>query len=69
MAELPPQGEYLAKAHYQRPVANSVNLIRCDGAESVRRCTIKRWDYLTAVQASMQVAGDAVSFDPTTARP
>lgn len=26
-------------------IANSVNLIRCDGAHSPRRCTVERWDF------------------------
>jgi len=29
-------------------IANSVNLIRCDGAQSPRHCTVERWDYTAA---------------------
>jgi hypothetical protein len=27
-------------------ITNSVNLIRCDGNSSPRRCVVERWDYV-----------------------
>ena len=34
-------------------INNSVNLIRCEGARSPRRCSVERWDY-TAVSARFE---------------
>jgi len=42
---------------------NSVNLIRCVGAQASRRCIVERWDFQAAAQRFAPVAVDELQFD------
>jgi len=44
-------------------IANSVNLIRCDGAQSPRRCTVERWDYVATSSRFERHSNQELTFD------
>ncbi len=44
-------------------INNSVNLIRCDGAQSPRRCTVERWDYTPAQSRFERHTSEELTFD------
>ena len=48
-------------------IANSVNLIRCDGAHSPRQCTVERWDYVAASGRFERHASEVLTFDASNA--
>ena len=43
-------------------IANSINLIRCDGAHSPRRCIVERWDFSASGRFELHTS-QALSFD------
>lgn len=48
-------------------IANSVNLIRCDGAHSPRQCAVERWDYAAASGRFERHASQVLTFDASDA--
>ena len=44
-------------------ITNSVNLIRCDGAQSPRRCTVERWDYVPTLSRFERHSIQELAFD------
>lgn len=44
-------------------IPNSVNLIRCDGATSPRRCTVERWDFAAASARFERHSVESLSFE------
>ncbi len=43
-------------------ITNSVNLIRCDGAQSPRRCTVERWDYVPTLSRFERHSSQELTF-------
>ena len=48
-------------------IANSVNLIRCDGAQSPRQCMVERWDYIAMSSRFERHTSQELTFDGSTA--
>ena len=48
-------------------IANSVNLIRCDGAQSPRQCMVERWDYIGMSSRFERHTSQELTFDGSTA--
>jgi 3',5'-cyclic AMP phosphodiesterase CpdA len=48
-------------------ITNSVNLIRCDGQQSPRRCMVERWDYVPALSRFERHTSQELTFDDSTA--
>jgi 3',5'-cyclic AMP phosphodiesterase CpdA len=44
-------------------IANSVNLLRCDGARSPRQCAVERWDYAAASGRFELHTSQVLTFD------
>jgi len=44
-------------------VVNSVNVIRCDGAESPRQCTVERWDFMATLDRFERHTSQVLTFD------
>lgn len=44
-------------------IANSVNLIRVDGAQASRRCMVERWDHVTAPDRFERHGSQVLTFD------
>jgi hypothetical protein len=44
-------------------ITNSVNLIRCDGAQSPRRCTVERWDYVPTLSLFERHTSQDLTFE------
>ena len=44
-------------------MVNSVNLIRCNGAQAPRQCTVERWDYMATLEKFERHTSHALSFD------
>lgn len=44
-------------------ITNSVNLIRCDGERSPRRCTVERWDYVPTLSRFELHSSQELSFE------
>jgi len=44
-------------------IVNSVNLIRCDGGQSPRRCTVERWDYVATSSRFESHTSQELMFD------
>ncbi len=43
-------------------VTNSVNLIRCDGDQSPRRCAVERWDYVPTLSRFERHSSEELTF-------
>jgi 3',5'-cyclic AMP phosphodiesterase CpdA len=48
-------------------ITNSVNLIRCNGDESPRRCAVERWDYVPTLSRFERHSSQELTFAATTA--
>lgn len=44
-------------------MVNSVNLIRCEGAQSPRQCIVERWDYMATLERFERHTEQVLSFD------
>ena len=43
-------------------ITNSVNVIRCDGERSPRRCAVERWDYVPTLSRFEQHSSQELTF-------
>lgn len=50
-------------------IDNSINLIRVEGTESPRSCTVERWDFVPALGHFERHTSHALTFDPPPAEP
>jgi 3',5'-cyclic AMP phosphodiesterase CpdA len=48
-------------------ITNSVNLIRCNGAQSPRQCMVERWDYIAMSSRFERHTSQELTFDGSTA--
>ncbi|HYM48180.1 MAG TPA: metallophosphoesterase, partial [Burkholderiaceae bacterium] len=48
-------------------ISNSINLIRCDGAQSPRQCTVERWDYAAASRRFEPHTSQVLTFEASDA--
>ena len=48
-------------------ISNSINLIRCDGAQSPRQCTVERWDYAAASRRFERHTSQVLTFEASDA--
>jgi len=46
-------------------ITNSVNVIRCNGEQSPRRCVVERWDYVPTLSRFEQHSSQELTFAPT----
>ncbi len=46
-------------------VTNSVNLIRCNGAQAPRQCEVERWDYVPTLDRFERHSVEALTFAPS----